>query len=236
MLAATSNVYNGNTFMSSDPRNEKQFFLDETNLSRVVMYLFGLYFAVVMRLQVIGQEKVPSEGGGLMVSNHLAQIDSFLIQHVAPRHVLFMGKAEIFGNPASDYFFRHMGTFPVNRERMDRWALKYALEILKKGRVLGIYPEGERSKHQQLQEAKVGPAYMAIKSKRPLIPIAITGTHRVLRQWWPLRAPVTVRFGEPLYPLPDESPQALTDRMMHSIATMLPPEMRGVYQVETLVD
>ena len=140
-----------------------------------------------------------------------------------------MGKAEIFAHPVTDYFFRHMGTFPVNRERMDRWALKYALKILADGHTLGIYPEGERSKKKKLQEAKIGPAYLAIKSKRPLIPIAITGTPHVLHQWWPLRVPVTLRFGEPLYPLPDESPQALTERMMQTIAMMLPAEMRGVY-------
>ena len=215
--------------MSSDPRDEKQYFRVDTKVSRLTMFLFALYFGLVIRLQVVGRENVPSEGGCLLVSNHLAQIDSFLLQHVCPRYVLFMGKAEIFTHPVSDYFFRHMGTFPVNRERMDRWALRYALDILTKGHTLGIYPEGERSKEKQLQGAKIGPAYLAIKSKRPLVPIAITGTHHILRQWWPLRVPVTVRFGTPLYPLLDESPQALTERMMKTIASMLPEEMRGVY-------
>jgi 1-acyl-sn-glycerol-3-phosphate acyltransferase len=221
--------------MSSDPRSEKQFFWEETKLSRLTIPLFGLYFRVVMQLQVMGRENVPAEGGCLLVSNHLTQIDSFLIQHVSPRHVLFMAKAEIFRHPASDYFFRHLGVFPVNRERMDRWALKYALKTLAQEHVVGIYPEGERSKHKQLQEAKVGPAYLAIKSKRPLIPIAITGTHFVLNRWWPLRTPVTIRFGEPLYPWHSESPQALTERMMQTIARMLPSEMRGVYETQVAV-
>ena len=216
--------------MRVDPKNEKQFFEDETKLSQVTIPLFGLYCKVLMQLQVTGRENVPSTGGCLLVSNHLTQIDSFLIQYVAPRHVLFMAKAEIFTHPVTDYFFRHLGAFPVHRERQDRWALKYALERLANGRALGLYPEGERSKRQQLQAAKVGPAYLAMKSKRPLIPIAITGTYRVLRQWWPLRVPVTLQFGEPIYPLPDESTQALTDRMMQSIAGMLPAEMRGVYR------
>ncbi len=215
--------------MKTDPRSEKQYFVTDTKTSRLTMFLFGTYFKTVMQLQVTGQENVPSEGGCLLVSNHLEQIDSFLIQHVAPRYVLFMGKAEIFSTPLSDYFFRHMGTFPVNREQMDRWALKYALKILAEGRTLGIYPEGERSKDKKLQEAKIGPAYLALKSKRPLIPIAITGTQNVLRQRWPLRVPVTVCFGAPLHPLPGESPQDLTERMMRAIAAMLPADMRGVY-------
>jgi 1-acyl-sn-glycerol-3-phosphate acyltransferase len=221
--------------MSSDPRSEKQFFWEETKLSRLTIPLFGLYFRAAMRLQVIGRENVPAEGGFLLVSNHLTQIDSFLLQYVSPRHILFMGKAEIFSNPLSDYFFRQMGTFPVNRERMDRWALRYALAILAQGHVVGIYPEGGRSKLKQLQEAKVGPAYLAIKSKRPLLPIAITGTHFVLKKWWPLRVPVTVRFGEPIYALPDETAQALTERMMRTIAGMLPMEMRGVYQAQVSI-
>lgn len=222
--------------MNSDPRSEKQFFRVETKVSRLTMFLFGLYFGVVMRLQVMGRENVPSEGGCLLVSNHLAQIDSFLLKHVSPRCVLFMGKAEIFKYPITDYFFRHMGTFPVHRERLDRWALKYALEVLAKGHVVGIYPEGGRSKQKQLQEAKVGPAYLAIKSKRPLIPIAITDTHFVLHKWWPLRAPVTVRFGSPIFALPEETAQELTERMMGTIAGMLPAEMRGVYEAQAVGD
>ena len=216
--------------MSSDPRKEKQYFLDKTKLSRAALFFFGLYFWLVMQLQVIGLENVPASGGVLLVSNHLAQIDSFLLLHILPRPISFMAKEEIFVHPASDYFCRHLGAFPVHRDRLDTWALKYALrEVLAKGNVLGIYPEGERSEGKQLQEAKVGPAFLAIKSKRPLIPIAITGTHRVLQQRWPLRVPVQVRFGEPLHPLPDESPQELTERMMHTIAGMLPANMRGVY-------
>ena len=216
--------------MSSDPRKEKQYFLDKTKLSRAALFFFGLYFWLVMQLQVIGLENVPSTGGVLLVSNHLAQIDSFLLLHILPRPISFMAKEEIFVHPASDYFCRHLGAFPVHRDRLDTWALKYALrEVLAKGNVLGIYPEGERSEGKQLQEAKVGPAFLAIKSKRPLIPIAITGTHRVLQQRWPLRVPVQVRFGEPLHPLPNESPQELTERMMHTIADMLPANMRGVY-------
>ena len=215
--------------MSSDERNEKTFYLDKTWMSRVALFFFGIYFWLTMRLKVVGLENVPLSGGCLLVSNHLAQIDSFLLLYVMSRPVSFMAKEEIFEKWYSDIFCRHLAAFPVRRESMDRWALKHALKVLKSGYVLGIYPEGERSQHKKLQEAKVGPAYLAIKSKRPLIPIAITGTHRVLQQRWPLRVPVQVRFGEPLHPLPDESPQELTERMMHTIASMLPADMRGVY-------
>lgn len=216
--------------MGSDPRSDKRYFLERTKLSRFTLFWFGWYFSLVMRLKVIGLQNVPSKGGCLLVSNHLAQIDSFLLLTILPRPIAFMAKEEIFLQPASDYFCRHLGGFPVHRDRLDRWALKYALTVLDKGYVLGIYPEGERSGQKQLQEAKVGPAYLAIKSERPLIPIAITGTHFVLKKWWPLRAPVTVRFGKAIYALPEETPQALTERMMMAIASMLPPEMRGVYK------
>lgn len=215
--------------MNSERRNEKRYYLDRTAISRVALFCFGIYFWLTMRLKVVGLENVPLSGGCLLVSNHLAQIDSFLLLYVMCRPVSFMAKEEIFEKWYSDIFCRHLAAFPVQRKAMDRWALKYALKVLQSGYVLGIYPEGERSQAKQLQEAKVGPAYLAIKSGRPLIPIAITGTHCVLQQKWPLRAPVQVRFGEPLHPLPDESPQELTDRMMQAIANMLPADMRGVY-------
>ena len=159
--------------MSSKPREEKTYYLDKTTMGRISMLFFGIYFWLTMRLRVIGLENIPEHGGCLLTSNHLAQIDSFLLLYVVSRPISFMAKEEIFVKWYSDIFVRHLGAFPVQRDKMDRWALKQALSVLKKGYVLGIYPEGERSQAKQLQEAKVGPAYLAQKSERPLIPQSV---------------------------------------------------------------
>jgi 1-acyl-sn-glycerol-3-phosphate acyltransferase len=214
--------------MSSDPRNEKKFYLDKTVVSRIWFFFFGIYVLLFMKLTVTGLENLPSGEGFVLSSNHLEQVDSFLLIYAMQRPVFFMAKEEIFVHPASDFVVRRLGAFPVHRDKLDRWTIKYALKVLQNGRPLGIYPEGGRSETNSLQEGKVGPAYLAIKGDSPIVPVAIVGTHRLFERF-PRRTPVTVQVGQPLCQLPDETPQQLTERLMRAIAAMLPSEMRGVY-------
>jgi 1-acyl-sn-glycerol-3-phosphate acyltransferase len=100
--------------------------------------------------------------------------------------------------------------------------------VLELGLVLGIFPEGKRSKGHGLQPAKTGAARLAIGACCPILPVAIQGTQTILRRF-PHRERVTVQVGLPLYPLPGETVLALTDRMMFTLAALLPPGERGAY-------
>jgi 1-acyl-sn-glycerol-3-phosphate acyltransferase len=146
-----------------------------------------------------------------------------------------MAKEDIFVNPVSSYICRRLGAFPINRDRVDRWALQHALKVLSSGHILGIYPEGERSKTKTIQKGKNGPAYLAIKGKAPIVPVAIIGTNRLFKDM-PKRTSVTVQVGKALYHHDGETVHELTDRLMNSIAAMLPAEMRGVYGQSVGVD
>ncbi len=214
--------------MKSDARNQIQYFMDPTWLNRIWFFFVGIYLSIFMRLTVTGLENLPLDRGVILSANHLEQVDSFLLVHAMPRHIFFMAKEEIFVNPAWSFVLRRLGSFPVHRDRIDRWALRHAQKLIEHGCILGMYPEGERSKTNTMQEGKVGPAYLAIKSKTPIVPVAIIGTNRLFENF-PRRTAVSVQVGQPIYREEEETAYELTDRLMNTIAAMLPPEMRGVY-------
>ncbi len=214
--------------VAADPRERKRYYLHMTPTRRVLTVLLTALFRLVMRIEVHGVSHLPREGGVILAANHLTNFDVFPMQIALPRPIFFMGKAELFHPWPMDALLRRLGAFPVHRGQKDAWAKFHALRVLQAGQVLGIFPEGTRSKGRGLKVGKTGAARFALQTGCPIVPLAVTGTHRVLADF-PRRTPVTITLGPPLYPEPHENPLALTDRLMYTIAAMLPPELRGVY-------
>jgi 1-acyl-sn-glycerol-3-phosphate acyltransferase len=127
-----------------------------------------------------------------------------------------------------DAFLRQLGAFPVKRGERDEWALNHAREVLDKGQVLAMFPEGTRSQGRGLRPAKTGAARFALDANCPILPVAVSGTEKMLEQF-PKRSQVVIQVGEPIYPQEGENALALTDRLMFTLAEMLPVELRGVY-------
>lgn len=105
--------------------------------------------------------------------------------------------------------------------------MQHAAEVLSRGLVLGIFPEGTRSHGRGLAPAKSGAARLALAHHVPLIPLGVAGTESIGRGRG--RAKVTIAVGPPLLPQADETPLELTARLMLALAALLPPELRGVY-------
>jgi len=118
--------------------------------------------------------------------------------------------------------------FPVNRSEKDLWAMRHAAKVLKHGQTLGMFPEGKRSKGKGLTVAKTGAARLAIEAACPIVPMIVVGSDQFFKRF-PRRARVQITLLPPLMPKPGESPLALTDRLMFTLAGALPEEMRGVY-------
>ena len=135
----------------------------------------------------------------------------------------------------------------LNREELDTQAIRTAVNFLKQGGLLGIAPEGTRSKNGGLLPAKSGVAYLASKSQAKIVPIAITGTENAWSSLMKLRRPkIKIIFGAP-FELPpiDRSRRELdlqsnTDEIMCRIAALLPEKYRGVYaghiRLQELID
>jgi len=211
-----------------DPREKKRYYIRPTFVRRMVVPILRGLFWLVAHLQVEGVENLPTQGAVIVVANHLSTFDVFPLQFALPRPIFFMAKAELHANPLFDALLRQLGSFPVYRGSGDTWAMRHAARVLEKGQVLGIFPEGTRSKKHQLATARSGAARLAIATGYPIVPVALNGTQRILARF-PHRCLVTVRVGTPILPAADILPLELTDRMMFALAEMLPEEMRGVY-------
>ncbi len=214
--------------VETDPRNRKRFAFHATLFRTLLVAVLRQAFRLVMKMEVAGLENLPFDGPAVIACNHVTNFDVFPMQFSLPRPIFFMGKAELFKFPLMDVALRNLGAFPVYRGEKDAWAMKHARVVLEHGQTLGMFPEGTRNKGRGLGVAKTGTARLAIDTGSPIVPMVITGTDRFFKDF-PRRAHVTVKLLPLLMPAPGETPLALTDRLMFSMAAGLPEGMRGVY-------
>lgn len=187
-----------------------------------------MLFAPFMQYEVRGLEHFPREGAVILAANHVTNLDVFPMQFAVPRVIFFMGKAELFKNPFMDLLLRNLSGFPVQRGEKDQWAMDRALKVLRHGQVLGMFPEGTRSRGGGLKVAKTGTAKLAIEAGCPILPLTVVGSDRFFKRF-PRRARVQITILPPVHPKENETPLALTDRLMFTLAQALPEHMRGVY-------
>src|SRR3990172_12392048 len=128
-----------------DPRDQLTFSTGMTLVRRIFLPFTRFILWMLFRWEARGMEHFPA-GGGILASNHLSLFDMFCFQHSLPRMLFYMGKAELYANPFTSWFFRQLGSFPVRRGEKDAWAMNYAARLLASGHVLGIFPEGARSR------------------------------------------------------------------------------------------
>ncbi len=205
------------------------------NLLRAV---FRTLFRWLTRLHIEGLENVPPTGGCLLISNHMSILDAPLIFSLLDRDdatALVAKKHQ--RNPFYRWLVNRAGGIWIRRGEPDLAALRGAQAYLKNGGLLGIAPEGTRSRSRQLLRGKPGAAYLASRVGVTIVPLALWGTERAFAQLLRLQRPeIHVRIGEPFSfpPLPradrDAELQHRVDEMMRRIAAMLPPEYHGVYR------
>jgi 1-acyl-sn-glycerol-3-phosphate acyltransferase len=207
-------------------------------MKRKILFIFATFcFRYFSRLSVRGLENVPEKGAAILAVNHLGIIDAPLIFSLIPRTDL---TALVAKKHQKNLFLRIIvnivGGIWINREEADSQAVRAAREHLKKGGLLGIAPEGTRSSTGVLNPAKIGVAYLADKAGVPIIPVAISGTYKRMKQVLLLQRPtINVRVGKPIELAPferknrDAALQQYTDEIMCQIASMLPPAQRGAY-------
>ena len=141
--------------------------------------IFRLFFYIVFRTRVYGRENIPAEGAVILAANHASNIDPPLMASLIERPVSYMAKIELFENPIFGAAIRRCHAFPVKRGASDRGAIKAAVTVLKEGHMLGLFPEGTRSKTGELQKAEAGIALIASMTGAPIVPVAILNSHRI---------------------------------------------------------
>lgn len=203
---------------------------------RIVRTIVNGLFSLIAHREYIGLENIPAEPPYILVTNHLAVFDAPLLLVVCPHTVRAFAAAKHKRNPFYALILVTMGSIWVRRGEVDRQALRGAMEVLKRGEVLGMAPEGTRARGTYvLQKGKTGPAYLATRANVQIVPVGLTGTEQIKRNLPRLRRThVRVIVGKP-FRLPESGQvrgqklHEYTDLIMHRIAELLPEEYRGVY-------
>ena len=154
--------------------------------------------SLCFRYRVEGQ--VPSQGGLLIAANHASYLDIPMLGCGMKRRAWYLGRNDLFPIPVLNNILQALGWIPVKLGRLDREAFGKAINLIRSGKVVVIFPEGARSYDGHLRPAKAGIGVIVSQTGCPVVPAYLKGTFDVLPRgaWWPRVSQVMVRFGEPL--------------------------------------
>jgi 1-acyl-sn-glycerol-3-phosphate acyltransferase len=156
------------------------------------------------RVRVDGRAGVPDDGPVILAANHRSFLDSIFLPLVLGRRVTFVAKAEYFDSKKTAWFFRGVGQIPIRREggSASEGALAAATEVLERGGVFAIYPEGTRTRDGYTHRGHTGVARLAFRTGAPIVPVGLIGTDECQptdRKLPRLFKRVEIRFGTPLH-------------------------------------
>jgi 1-acyl-sn-glycerol-3-phosphate acyltransferase len=146
----------------------------------IVKGMLSVLIWLFFKSKVFGAENVPKEGGVIIASNHVSYLDIPFLACGIKRNVDFIAKSELFRNRVFGWILKRLGTFPVKRGSIDRWAISEAIKRLGDGRVIVIYPEGARSKDGTLSDPKRGIGMLVALSGARVIPLYLMEYYRFL--------------------------------------------------------
>ena len=203
--------------------------------SPVVAAVRLLFAALGLRFSVTGSEHVPRTGGAVMAINHVGYLDFAFAGRAADpagRLIRFMAKKEVFDHPVAGPIMRGMRHIRVDRTGVAADAYREAVEALRRGEIVGVFPEATISESWELKEFKTGAVRMAVEAGVPLVPCVIWGSQRVFTkgrrpdvQWG---VPVRIVVGEPFWPPADADVLEGTRELKSRMSALL-DEARATY-------
>lgn len=157
------------------------------------------------RITYSGEEQIPERGGAVVAINHTSYVDflpAALAVHRRGRRLRFMIKAEMQQVKPVNFLIRHTRTIPVDRGA-GAGAYAVAVQRLREGELVGVYPEATISRSFELKEFKSGAARMAIEADVPIVPVIVWGAQRIWTKDHPrnvgrAKTPITVQVGAPV--------------------------------------
>ncbi|KMK76458.1 lysophospholipid acyltransferase family protein [Alkalihalobacillus pseudalcaliphilus] len=160
------------------------------------IYQFGQFacrcvLSTFYKVKIEGEENIPKEGSVLLCSNHISNFDPPLLGAYIKRPIHYMAKQELFEKPLLNKLLTSLGAFPVKRGMGDKQALRTSIQLLRDGKVLGLFPEGTRSKDGTLGKGLAGAGFFALRSDAVIIPCAVIGPYKKFN-------PVKMVYGEPI--------------------------------------
>ncbi len=207
---------------------------------KVILVICRLLLNIPFSWKVEGRENIPLTAPLILATNHVHLLDPFFLIFISPRWINFMAKEELFRSPFLRLWLRLVGALPIRRGgniKDKQKMLKSARNALEKGLILGMFPEGGRSRDGKLRKGKPGSVVIASKTNVPILPVGIIGTDKIKgTNWLWKRLDIVVNIGKPFKLPPTSSKmsksqmQLLTAQLMREIAALLPPEYQGAYK------
>jgi len=193
-----------------------------------------------------GFDRLPADGPAILAPNHISFLDSAFLMFSVPRNISFVGKAEYMDSWKTKYLFPALGMIPIDRGggKKSMVALEAAEEVLNRGELFGIFPEGTRSRDGYLYKGRTGVARLALKVGCPIYPVGVTGTDQIQppdAKFPKLRKECTIKIGRPIKMdrYRDRADDRLvlrqiTDEVMFEIRDLTGQEYRNVYAGKTV--
>ncbi|MCR4581123.1 MAG: 1-acyl-sn-glycerol-3-phosphate acyltransferase [Bacilli bacterium] len=189
-------------------------------LYRIGRFLLGPFFMWYYNPKVIGKENIPKEGQIIIAGNHKHLYDQCMTIVVCKRFIKYMAKKEYFDSWKTRWFFKGVGCISVNRQVKDNGSKEEAIEHLKKGGAIGIFPEGTRNKTDKfLLEFKFGAVSMAQKTDAMIVPFGITGDYKFRSK------NLIIRYGKP-FKVGDMSLVEANDKLYHEVEKLMKQNLK----------
>jgi 1-acyl-sn-glycerol-3-phosphate acyltransferase len=167
---------------------------------KVARFLFYFFYRI-LGLRIDGTDNVPKKGGVIIAPNHRSNYDPPLVGCcINSRRVYFLAKKGLFINKTVSWILRSVLAIPVDTESPDIKTMRKFVNLLKKGEAIIMFPEGSRSRTNEFLPGLPGVGYLSIRTKVPVVPALITGTHESMLNHFLRKTPFTLKFGSPIYP------------------------------------
>ena len=198
---------------------------------RLLRLLVHLINRAYWRVEVDGADTVPVTGPVILAPVHRSFMDFFVVSEVTKRKIFYMTKEEMWKSPLLGAFLDSVGAFPVHRDGADRLALERAQDVLERGDVLILFPEGTRRAGPVVEDLHEGAAFLAARTGAPIVPIGIGGTAEAMPKGSKFVRPVKVHIvvGPPIA-APERSARGRVPRtQVHALTEQLCAELQHLY-------
>jgi len=175
---------------SSGKKKDKRTWLYNLTAPIAGPLVYTLYGLKVIK----GKNSIPAEGAYIAAGNHISLADPVFLYFSQKRQLRYMAKGELFKNKFLGWVCGNYGAFPVERGTGDTESINTAEQMLADGKVLGIFPEGTRSKDGRVGRGKAGVMHIAFQSGVPIYPFAVFSKKSALK----IGSKYTIAFGEPV--------------------------------------
>lgn len=179
--------------------------------------ILGPIFKWYYKPTIINKEVIPKDGPILVVGNHVHLFDQCLAIISTKRVIHYMAKKEYWDSKKTAWFFDLAGCIPVNRQTKDDAAKKAAVEVLKNGGAIGLFPEGTRNRTNEiLLPFKFGTVKMAQETGATIVPFGISGKYEKGKD-----NNLTIRFGKPFKVLENDSLEEANERLRNEVGKLI---------------